>query len=103
VRPRIIRAIVIGICITAFGEAAFIIDEWFFPFTTIQTAKGIDYLFTIIFGIVFWPSYLIPWKFIGDPIDIRCILVTVILWGGIVFILLNAMRVIKRARQKPNR
>jgi hypothetical protein len=102
-RPRIIKAILISFFITIIGEASFLTEEWFFPFTTIQTAKGIDYLLIIIFGSIFSPSYLIPWKLIGDPIDIRCILVTVVFWGGIVFILLNAMQVIKQSRRTPKR
>lgn len=96
------KVILSGICITIIGEAAFLIDEWFFPFTTLQTAKGIDYLFTIIFGTVFLPSYVIPWKLIGDPVDIRCFLVTALFWIGIVFILLNVLRVIKQLRRTPN-
>jgi hypothetical protein len=99
-RQRIIKAILISFLITLIGEASFLTEEWFFPFTTIQTAKGIDYLLIIIFVSVFWPSYLVPWKMIGDPADIRCILVTAVFWGGLVFILLNAVKVIKQSRRK---
>jgi len=102
-RPQIIKSILIGICITIFGEASFVIDEWFFPFTTLQTAKGIDYLLTLIMAIVFSPSFFVPWKLIGDPTDIPCILLTVFFWASIVFILMKAMKAIKRSRQMPSR
>jgi hypothetical protein len=101
VRSRIIKAFLLGFLITLIGEASFLTEEWFFPSTTIQTAKGIDYLLIIIFGSIFSPSYLVPWKLIGDPIDIRCILVTVVFWAGIVFILLHAAQVMNRIRRTP--
>ena len=100
-KQQIIKAILIGICITAFGVASFIIDECFFPFTTIQTAKGIDYLLTIIFLIIFSPTF-VTGRVIGDPTDISCILVTAIFWGGVVFLLSKSMQAIKKSLLAPN-
>jgi hypothetical protein len=102
VRPQIIKAILIGICITVLGIASFVIDECFFPFTTIQTAKGIDYLLTVVFAVVFSPTFILgPW--IGDPTDISCIVAASIFWSGVVFILLKAIQAIKHSLPRPNR
>jgi len=95
--PRIIKAILIGFFITLIGGVAFFTEESFFPFTTIQTAQGIDYLLIIIFGIVFSPiDYFIPSNLTGGLIDTLCILVTLVFWASVAFILLSAAQFIKR-------
>lgn len=96
---QIIKAFLIGICITAFGGTAFIIDELFFPFTTIQSATGVDYCLIVIFGWIFLPSEAM----FGDKGKAVVIAVTVIFWVCVAFLLMEAKKITKHLRKISNR
>jgi hypothetical protein len=99
VKRQIITAFLIGICITAFGGAAFVIDELFFPFTTIQSAKGVDYCLIVVFEWIFLPAEAL----FGDKGKAVVIAVTVIFWVCVVFLLMKAKKVINHWREISNR
>jgi hypothetical protein len=98
VKRQIIKAFLIGICITVFGGAAFIIDELFFPFTTILSATGVDYCLIVIFSWVFWLHDVV-----GDKGNIILIVLTVFFWGGVTFLLMEAKKISKHLRETSNR
>ena len=108
VKREIIKAFLFGILMTFLGYMLLIIDEAFFPSSTLQTATGIDFCLLVMAMGGFWLFLVVPNAVNISPylfdqsnmaLSMVFLVVTVVFWACLVYFLGDAKRKAARKRQ----